>query len=317
MRTSQQVPQLPRSRSGPQRGIGRRVVDIVGRMVPAFLLRRSPRRVRALLVRAVNAGLREHPKSFLVTTEAGFRFRGTTRDIIQRYVYLFRVWEPSIARYLASHVSAGDMVVDAGANSGYHTLLLSQSVGPSGRVYAFEPAPSALANLRNNLALNGIKNVHVIEAAAGAESGQCLTLFLGPDENSGKSSTWASPGTVESVEVPVMTIDEVVPESCHGSVSLLKIDVEGDELAVLQGARSVLYLMPPGSAVVVEVTPDKMAARGHSADELVALLGMHGFTPFLLWNSYEPRDYALGCVRNPQPLTALTFRSGDLLFVKD
>ena len=79
---------------------------------------------------------------------------GHTADLIQRYVYYFGVWEPTISQWFKGYVRPGDIVVDVGANIGWYTLLAAQRVGPEGQVVAIEASPTIAEHLRANLALN-------------------------------------------------------------------------------------------------------------------------------------------------------------------
>src|SRR5262249_33960355 len=119
-------------------------------------------------------------------------------------------------RALRAAVEPGDVVFDVGANIGFFSTLLSQLVGPSGRVLAFEPEPENLALLRANLAANGGHNVTVVPCAAGAGAG--LAGFS-LDEATGATGTLGRPprageravgtGKVRLIETPVDTIDRV------------------------------------------------------------------------------------------------------------
>ncbi len=79
------------------------------------------------------------------------------------------------------------MVIDVGANVGYYALMAATRVGPSGRVIAYEPGPAPAARLRENVALNGLSNVTVVEAAVADRPG---TLHLNLVEDSEASSLY-------------------------------------------------------------------------------------------------------------------------------
>jgi len=148
----------------------------------------------------------------------------------------FRAWlgfyESAKAAEFTKSLWTGAVVFDVGAHVGYYTLLAARSVGHSGTVIAFEPNDRNVALLRRHLALNALSNVEVVEAAAGAAAGRS---HFDPhaDGHLGRLSE------LGSVEVAVVSLDGILAE--RGLLpDVIKIDVEGGEEAVLQGATAML-----------------------------------------------------------------------------
>jgi FkbM family methyltransferase len=136
-------------------------------------------------------------------------------------------YEPDVWRELLSSVRPGDVVADVGANVGLYAVALARRVGATGRVIAYEPDAGNAELLRRNLALNDVEGVvEVREAAVGSERGEIPFL-------SDRQQSRFDPGGTSRVRV--VTLDDELER-----VALLKIDVEGFEGAVLQGARSLL-----------------------------------------------------------------------------
>lgn len=141
-------------------------------------------------------------------------------------------------------VQPGNVVVEAGANCGAHTLVLSELVGERGIVYAFEPQRVVFQTLCANVALNGRTNVQCRMEAVGEEPGQIAVPSL--DYNTEQNFGGLGLGDYENGEsVPVTTVDSLKLPHCD----LLKVDVEGMELDVLKGAvetigkcRPILYV---------------------------------------------------------------------------
>lgn len=159
----------------------------------------------------------------------------------------FAEGENEVMRRYLSH---GDTAVDVGANVGTTALALAEAVGESGCVLAFEPQPLIAQCLSTALTLNERFNVRVHTAAVGAQQGWA-TL---PAVDLSDGGNYGAVGIVDSVgadgarktfSAPVMTVDSLELEACH----LIKVDVEGYEWSVVQGAaatvqrhRPVLYL---------------------------------------------------------------------------
>jgi len=135
---------------------------------------------------------------------------------------------------LAELVKPGMTVVDVGANIGYCTLYFASLVGLKGTILAVEPSPENLPELRRNISANQLSNVRIVESAVGAERGE---VAFAAGINGGILGDDAS-GTYR---VPVAPLDELI----NNGVDFLKIDVEGFEGAVIEGARRLLREFRP------------------------------------------------------------------------
>jgi len=138
----------------------------------------------------------------------------------------------------AGRVGEGEVVFDIGANVGFYTLLASTLVGAGGHVYAFEPLPRNIDYLRQHLLLNQVNNVTVIEAAASAGTGFATFEDGGP-------SAMGHLSLSGSLQVKTVGIDDLISRGIVRSPDVLKLDVEGDEMLVLSGARSALERSKP------------------------------------------------------------------------
>lgn len=161
---------------------------------------------------------------------------------IGRSLSVYGEWAQFELAWLLSLLRPGDTVVDAGANVGTHTVPFAQAVGPAGRVHAFEPQGQVAEVLAANLALNGLDQVTVHQAALGAVDGRIVVphLDVGRELNLGGVSLGAF-GPGDGDEVPVQTIDDLNLPECR----LIKIDVEGMEADVLAGATATLRRCRP------------------------------------------------------------------------
>ncbi|PTL58978.1 methyltransferase [Paraconexibacter algicola] len=157
--------------------------------------------------------------------------------------------EPEVQEALRRTVAPGDVVYDIGANVGFFTLLAARLTGPGGHVVAFEPSPPAVAGLRANVALNGLA-VTVREAAVAATPGRARLLQVGEHSWSHLEDRGHHPGTTAVVEVEVTTVDAEVAAG-RPVPAVVKLDVEGSEVAALQGMARTLAEHRP--ALVIEL----------------------------------------------------------------
>jgi FkbM family methyltransferase len=141
----------------------------------------------------------------------------------------------------------GEVVVDAGACIGRHTLWLARAVGPQGKLIALEPLPANFRMLRRNVRANRLANVVCIPAALGATRGQVELRF--DYETSTASSRRELPGRAV---VDQWSLDLLLAELGVETVDIIKLDVEGMEIDALEGARQTLAASPH-ARIVVEV----------------------------------------------------------------
>jgi FkbM family methyltransferase len=181
--------------------------------------------------------------------------------------------ELPVQEALRRTIAPGAVVYDVGANVGFFTVLAARFAGPEGTVVAFEPAPECAASVRANAAVNGFEsNIRVVEAALGA-SAHRERLFVVADASwSRLASRGEHSQTDNTVEVDVLALDELVARAEIPPPDVVKIDVEGSELDVLQGMRRTLAEHRP--AIVVEfhetnrAVAELLAGVGYAAENL-------------------------------------------------
>lgn len=137
--------------------------------------------------------------------------------------------QEAIRRFL----SPGMHVFDIGANAGFYTLASARLVGPSGQVWAFEPYAENARNLLRHVELNALGNVSVVQAAVASGAG--ISGF-----SIARSNSMGSISDTSAYLVPTLSVDEFCRQRRIAAPDLMKIDVEGAEQQVLEGARGVL-----------------------------------------------------------------------------
>jgi len=180
-------------------------------------------------------------------------------------------WNPEEYNALKAAVRPGATVLDIGANVGAYSLLFATWVGDAGRVYAFEPAPGARAGLARHLALNGLADRVIVQPEAVSDR-ISLSPFMGAGA-SGDNRLLKAKGR-GAITVRTVTIDDFCTASGI-KPDVIKIDVEGGELAALRGARLTITERP-ALALFVELHPAVWRALGYSRSDLEQELATQG-----------------------------------------
>ena len=155
--------------------------------------------------------------------------------------YALGASEPAVQRAIETHLKPGDSFYDIGANVGFLSLLGAKCVGPTGRVYCFEPQAGLLPLLAHNLDQNGFHNYEIIEAAVADAPG---TTRLNQDG-------LRAAVTAEAGPTRILTLDELDLRPA----ALVKIDVEGAESRVLRGMLRVMGEHRP--TLIIEIHGDQ------------------------------------------------------------
>jgi len=165
----------------------------------------------------------------------GFTVQATPFELVDTFVVQQYRYDSIVEPKL------GDIVFDIGAYVGDTALWFSKAVGPQGKVYAFEPEPHNFAKLKANLERNNVTNVVPLQLALSENEGEMQVA------SGGISSTITQAGT--GISVKVTTIDKVVEPNKLPRVDFMKMDVEGHELKVLEGAHETIKTSKPSLAL--------------------------------------------------------------------
>lgn len=196
--------------------------------------------------------------------------------------------EQPVQDALCRLLSPGDVFYDVGANVGFFSLLAARLVGPTGRVVAFEPALDNVAVLAGNVRRNRADNVLISAEAVSHTTGVerlSLASFSGGHSLVRRSADgWAA--LVETV-----SLDDFAARRGVAAPDVVKIDVEGAEVAVLEGMSSLLTA--GGPALIVEVDGSTSADHDAHLAEIAPLLERFGYRMSHLAGSYEGIDWAV------------------------
>jgi FkbM family methyltransferase len=192
------------------------------------------------------------------------------------------VWNPDEYEAFRRAVEPGTVALDIGANAGAYALLLGCWVGPSGRVYAFEPSPAVFDTLQRHVSLNDLETVVTpVRAAVGDHVGHAKLVVAG---TAGESRLAMNDGEARtaSLDVEATTVDAFCAR--EGVVTgFVKIDVEGAELAVLRGAQRTIAAAGQRLALFVEMHPSVWSSVGLSSGDVVRGIQELGLEPDIPW----------------------------------
>ena len=184
--------------------------------------------------------------------------------------YRHITWNEEEYAAFRAAVAPGDVVLEAGANVGAYTVLFARWAGDRGHVYGFEPDPMALRGLQQHVALNGFADRVTAVAAAIADNGARRLRFVlfqssGISRIAGDHEEVPSGTTVD--EVPAWSIDRFC-RTRGIAPTVIKIDVEGAELAALRGARATIAAAGARLQLFVEMHPQLWPGLGIAAADL-------------------------------------------------
>ena len=162
-------------------------------------------------------------------------------------------------------VGEGMTVIDIGANIGYYTLLAAKLVGEKGRVFAFEPEPRNYALLTTNIEANALKNIIALQNAVSSEAGH-IKLYLDKFESGSHSLFKSKRSMTEAITVDSVSLDDFFENKDSYHIDIVKIDVEGAEIAVLQGMIKILDKNPT-LKMFIEFSPANLKKAGFSAQQ--------------------------------------------------
>jgi FkbM family methyltransferase len=276
------------------------------------VIKRSPIS-RPSMFRAYNHLLKRVNEQPLAQTYFGATIRCHLDDMISRTIFYFGFWEPNNSAVFEQVLKPGDLFVDVGANIGYYSLLASHLVGPEGRVISIEAAPRIYAQLEDNIETNRASNARLINMAVSDRQGS-LNIYGGTKWNRGSTSTIKrNDEHVLEATVAAAPLDEMLTPDELARVALIKIDIEGAELPVLQRLISTLDRYSPSMCVMVEIAQDAGSASQEIFDRFLAA----GFEIYAIENEYD-MDWYMNWRRPAalQKLTHLPNRQVDVLLAR-
>lgn len=284
------------------RMLGRKLSCVLGRG-PSSLLRRATRYCQRRI--------------WVDDFDGWARMELQLNEHMQRRIFWMGYYNRGIVAVLDGLLLPGMVVVDAGANVGEISLVASRRVGVDGRVYAFEPMPRLHQQLGLHTKENGLFQLECIELALGERSSDCQPIYLdcgqeGTDVNLGLGSLVEQEGRHAAGNVRVVTLDSWVECRRLERLDLIKIDVEGSEMALLSGASRTLARFRP--RIVIEIQHHTAERAGHHSHDVFGFLQGLGYQMQRIGDDGELLSIAHAgellayqnvlCIPAPRPLDA-------------
>jgi FkbM family methyltransferase len=203
------------------------------------------------------------------------------RSCLGRGLLITGQFDQPIADFITANLGPGGVFFDVGANVGYFSLLALEKVGPEGEAHAFEVDPRTLKLLRMTQAKGRIDNLSIHPTAVGDFEGTVdLVTF---SEN---YWTYVNLSPSKKARHRMSRLDGCVPDLAGKRVQVIKIDVEGMELKVLQGGRNILQEHRP--LLVCEAVPENLARFDNTVQELEAYMAGLGYSMSELPGTNDP-----------------------------
>ena len=210
-----------------------------------------------------------------------------TRDIsVSKKLIRKGSYEPQWTAWFQRAITPGMRIVDVGANLGYYTVLFGTLTGHTGIVVACEPDPDNRELLTRNVDAHGLSGYVSIAGVALADRTGTLPLHRDPRRagvHSLSAGNLAMQEGASQIEVPSLTLDELMSRYGLDAVDLVKMDAQGAEALILRGATRTLAGRV--GTLVIELWPAGLRNCGTSLDELLDRLERDGFVPHLLGRS--------------------------------
>jgi len=210
---------------------------------------------------------------------------------VGRQIWLFGRYEEDESYFFANHIRPTDICFDVGGNLGYFSLLMAR-FAVQGSVHVFEPIPVNAALITVNAQLNRIQNMYVNNVAVGDHE---ASVEFSVSIDSAYSSMHATGRRAEqqSISVPMVTLDNYLCSASLDRVDVMKVDVEGAEALVVQGATFLGDPIRRPRIVLMELFNENLSVFDSSVESVVTTMALHGYTPYVLKDDgrrLEPYD---------------------------
>ena len=225
-----------------------------------------------------------NPEGSILLDINGLKIYAEGKSGIAKLLGVKGTYEEETTKLFSEILKEGITVLDLGANIGYYSLLAGKQIGEKGKVFAFEPWHESFSLLQKNIEVNGFKNIIPVAKAVSNQCGR-QKLFLASDPG---QHSLGGDANCESVEVDVTSVDEFVREQ-NISVDLVKMDVEGAEMSVLEGMAETIS-KNPHIKIITEFVPEHLELNNCSPSAFLEKLFSYGFKLYVINDEKHTRE---------------------------
>ena len=200
---------------------------------------------------------------------------------ICRSIFVTGRYEPNEFSGLSRVLKPGMTFVDVGANLGLYTLYAARRVSDNGRVIAIEPSSREMQALRKNMELNSLDNICPLHMAVSDHAGE-VELLVASARHAGHNTLGAFGHDTQLAnreKVTIARLDEALESASVGRVDVIKMDIEGAELAALRGAAGTLERDHP--TILLELSDRALNLQNATSADVLALLEGSGYETYM------------------------------------
>jgi len=209
----------------------------------------------------------------------------TPSEHIQQQLFWYGYYEKPIGELIKRILQPGSVFLDIGANIGYFSLLAANNE-PTSKVISFEPVKNLFQMLEKNISINNIKNITPLNVAIG-DINEEKELFISAPDNLGMSSFQPPENySGKKEKVKVMSIDSWFETARLSKIDLIKLDVEGGELAALKGMQGVLQDFKP--VLIAEINPETLRLFNLTPTDIYDYLNKLNFNGYVISETGKP-----------------------------
>lgn len=191
-------------------------------------------------------------------------------DLVQRTIFFNKKWEPLLSDYLEENISSHDVFYDIGCNVGYYSLLAASK---NCNVISIDPDPYNIMILKENISINRLPKINYYEF--GLDACNAVKPFYRASISNNGLSGFTSRNTIASFETNVYSLNYLVEHFKFPIPTIIKLDTEGWEQNILEGASAILRDTPPRIIIFESDTNNENALNNLSSIE--NLLKIYGY----------------------------------------
>lgn len=199
----------------------------------------------------------------------------------------FGLYELSTVRTMKKFLKRGDIFIDVGANIGYFTALGANLVGKTGEVHSFEPIPLYFDHLKKVADVNPDYGITINKCALGENAGTAKIDFTKPPHIGGSTfilNTVQDHIPVQTIEVPVIRLDQYLKEKGIEKISLIKMDTEGFEFPILKGLQNYFENTNDRPVIICEFVPASYPHINSTVEQFVEYMRKYGYEAYNVFN---------------------------------